>query len=105
MEIVDIVNVDDTVIGTAPKDEARQKGLLTRVSFIVLLNSQNELYLQQRKATKKTYPLYWSGSAAGHVRSGETYHQAALRELQEELGITVELTEIGKFTSEVDKEI
>lgn len=105
MEIVDIVDADDNVVGSAPKDEVRQQGLLCRVSFVVLLNSKNELYLQQRKSTKKTYPLYWSGSAAGHVQSGETYHETALRELEEELGVRADLTAIGKFTSDADKEI
>jgi isopentenyldiphosphate isomerase len=105
MEIVDIVDANDTVVGSAPKDEVRQKGLLSRVSFVILLNSKSELYLQQRKSTKKTYPLYWSGSAAGHVQAGESYLEAAIRETEEELGIKTSLREIGKFTSEVDKEI
>ncbi len=105
MEIVDIVDANDNVIGSAAKEEVRQKGLLSRVAFILLLNTQHELFLQQRKSTKKTYPLYWSGSAAGHVRSGETYHEAALRELEEELGVKVNLTEVGTFTSDTDKEI
>src|SRR5581483_10148904 len=105
MEIVDIVDASDKVIGTEDKESARQKGLMTRVAFIILLNAKNELYLQQRKSTKKTYPLYWSGSAAGHVQSGESYLQAALRETQEELGVKPTLQEIGKFTSEADKEI
>ena len=105
MEIVDVVDAEDNIIGTAPKNEARQKGLLSRVSFIVLLNSRNELFLQQRKSTKKTYPLYWSGSASGHVQSGESYLDAALRETEEELGIKAQLQEIGKFTSDEDREI
>lgn len=105
MEIVDIVDAQDNVIGAASKDEVRQKGLWCRVSFIVLLNSNNELFLQQRKSTKKTYPLYWSGSAAGHVRSGESYMEAAVRETEEELGVSTLLEKVGKFSSDDDKEI
>ena len=82
-----------------------KKGLLSRVSFIVLLNSKNELFLQQRKSTKKTYPLYWSRSAAGHVQSSESYLDAAVRETEEELGIKAQLQKVGKFTSDEDKEI
>jgi isopentenyl-diphosphate delta-isomerase len=105
MEIIDIVDANDKVIGSAPKDEVREKGLRCRVSFVILLNAKNELFLQQRKATKKTYPLYWSGSAVGHVQSGESYFAAAKRELEEELGVQTDLREIGKFTSESDHEI
>ncbi len=105
MEIVDIVDANDRIIGSGTKAAIRQKHLLSRVSFVILLNAKDELYLQQRKSTKKTYPLYWSGSAAGHVQSGESYLEAALRELREELGVATDLQEIGKFTSAFDKEI
>jgi isopentenyl-diphosphate delta-isomerase len=105
MELIDIVDVSNNVIGVATKDEVRAKKLLCRVVFVIILNDHDELLLQQRKATKKTYPLYWSGSAAGHVTSGESYEQAAYRELQEELGIHTPLTELGRFTSEPDQEI
>lgn len=37
--------------------------------------------------TKRADPGKWSYSAAGHVDAGETYEQAALRELNEEMGI------------------
>lgn len=104
-EIVDIVDNNNQIIGSITKDKAIQQGHYTRVVFIVLLNSKNELFLQQRKATKKTYPLYWSGSAAGHVQSGESYLDAAHRELQEELGVDTKLKEVGMLTSEIDKEV
>jgi isopentenyl-diphosphate Delta-isomerase len=104
VEILDIVDSYDHVIGTSDKVTAIKKGLITRVSFVILLNSNNELYLQQRKSTKKTYPLYWSGSAAGHVRSNESYLEAAERELDEELGVRAKLHSIGKIFSAADQE-
>lgn len=104
MEIIDIVDANDKVVGTEEKDVARQKGLAIRVSFVIILNARDELYLQQRKSTKKTYPLYWSGSAAGHVRAEESYLAAAERELEEELGVATELYELGKLYSTEDKE-
>ena len=42
------------------------------------------------------YPNTWTTSATGHVQYGETYRQAALRELQEELGIACRLHRLGK---------
>ena len=105
MEIVDIVDKEDKIVGSAPKDDVKPPGLLSRVAFVILLNSNDELFLQQRKATKKTYPLYWSGSAAGHVQSGESYTEAALRETKEEIGVETDLQEVGKFISEIDREI
>ncbi len=42
------------------------------------------------------YPGHWTLSVMGHVSSGETYEQAAKRELSEELGVECELKQITK---------
>lgn len=47
----------------------------------------NELYIHQRKADKKVFPLLFGMGAGGKVDEGETFTQAAQRELNEELGI------------------
>ena len=41
-------------------------------------------------------------SAGGHVRSGETYEQAAKRELYEEIGLHTSLHEVHQFVFESD---
>lgn len=105
MEVRDVINEHDEVIGQADAREVLKKGLLSRVSFILVLNSQGDLVLQQRAAAKASYPLFWSGGAAGHVNTGETYEEAALRELDEELGITAPVRYLGKYLSEEDREM
>jgi isopentenyldiphosphate isomerase len=105
MALRDVINEDDEVIGQADEDEVRREGLLSRVAFILLVNSRKELLLQQRSAGKETYPLYWSGAAAGHVDSGETYEQAAIRELAEELGVEAPVRFLGKYLSKEDREM
>lgn len=42
------------------------------------------------------YPGHWTLSVMGHVASGETYEQAAKRELSEELGVRCKLKRIAK---------
>ncbi|MCX4810589.1 NUDIX domain-containing protein [Streptomyces sp. NBC_01239] len=101
----DIVNMDDEIIGQAEKSEIEEKGLICRVAFVMLHNARGELLLHQRAATKRAYPLYWSGAAAGHVNAGETYEEAAHRELREELGIETTCRLVGKFYSEPDREM
>jgi len=100
-----IVNERDEIIGTATKEEVAAKGLICRVCFIMLVNDKGELLLHQRSSNKKAYPLYWSGAAAGHVMSGETYEQAAARELKEEIGVQANLQFVGKFYSADDREM
>lgn len=52
-----------------------------------------ELLLQHRAARKDVWPLRFDASAAGHVRFGESLAEAA-REVREELGIQVELSDM-----------
>ena len=55
--------------------------------------------MQKRSEKKDTNPGLWTFSAGGHVESGETYMEAAHKELDEELGIKAELHEVGTFVS------
>ncbi|MCZ6723866.1 MAG: NUDIX domain-containing protein, partial [Gammaproteobacteria bacterium] len=52
-------------------------------------NNQGQLFIQKRSMSKDNQPGLWDSSAAGHVDSGEDYHSCAIRELAEELGVTV----------------
>lgn len=51
------------------------------------MNDKKELLLQKRSATKKSHPNCWDISGAGHIRTGESVTEGAIRELKEELGI------------------
>jgi len=52
------------------------------------------------------YKSYWTGSASGHVDSGESYKDAAKRELKEELGIKLPLKQsfFIKVRQKIDSE-
>ena len=61
------------------------------------------MFLQRRSSEVETYPNTWDQSAGGHVDEGETYEEAAKRELKEELGIdNVGLKKVTKFYTEQD---
>lgn len=90
-----IVDKMDNVIGAECLLEAKEKGLIRRASRVYLFNNQNQL-LMQRRSDQISMPLQIDQSAAGHVDEGETYREAAERELREELGISgLELEEIA----------
>lgn len=46
-----------------------------------------ELLLQKRSRTKESFPGCYDTSCAGHLSAGDTFLEAALRELEEELGL------------------
>jgi 16S rRNA (adenine1518-N6/adenine1519-N6)-dimethyltransferase len=66
---------------------------------MLIFNSRGELLLQRRSMWKDRNPGRWDSSAAGHLDSGETYAEAARRELREELGVEAPpLERIGRLT-------
>lgn len=73
------------------KDEAA-KGKLHAASHLWLWRKARggiEILLQRRAADKRTWPGYYDISTAGHIDFGETPLAACLRELKEELGISL----------------
>lgn len=97
-EIVTIVDEHNNVVGTAPRREMRARRLPHRSTYILVFNSQGELYVQKRTLTKDVYPGYYDPVTGGVVLAGETYEQGAVRELAEEMGIReVPLTWLFEF--------
>lgn len=87
MELIDIVDENNQLTGeVCDKKEIHEKGLWYRAVFIFIINSEGKLLLQKRAKNKSTQPNVWS-ITSGHMDSGETEKQAALRETEEELGI------------------
>ncbi len=69
--------------------------------YIALVDGAGRVYIQHRAATKRLWPERKTISASGHVDPGETFEQAAVREVEEELGIRLDpqdLRPVGFFT-------
>ena len=100
-EIVAIVDEHNNVIGAAPRREMRAQRLRHRSTYILVFNSQGELFVQKRTATKDVFPSYYDAAAGGVVLAGESYEQGASRELEEEMGIRgIPLTRLFDFPFE-----
>lgn len=89
-EIVTIVDEHNRVIGSAPRRVMRAERLIHRATYILVFNSGGEIFVQERTTTKDIYPGYLDVAAGGVVQAGESYQTAALRELEEELGVRAE---------------
>ena len=98
-EFFDVVDEQDRVLGRAPRSVVHRHHLLHRAVHIFLFNSAGNLLLQMRSERKDEYPLCYTSSASGHLGAGESYDEAAPRELQEELGVLVPLKRLAKFSA------
>jgi len=89
MELYDIVDDDDRVIGTAARNACHgNPALVHRAVHVLVVNAAGELLLQKRSARKDIQPGKWDTSVGGHIEPGESYFAAALREMREELGLS-----------------
>jgi len=102
-EWVDLLDTEGNYTGQSIlKSEAHQKGLFHPTAHIWFYTKKGEVLLQQRAPIKKTFPLCWDVSVAGHIGAGEGIKSGAIREIKEEIGVLVEtdaLTPIGVFKS------
>lgn len=87
-EILDIVDENDVVVGRAPRGEATARGLTHRCVFIEARDADDRIFVHRRTATKLVFPSHYDMFVGGVVGAGESYDEAALREAEEELGVT-----------------
>ena len=86
-EMIDVVDMEDNVIGAAPRKGIHGTNLMHRSVHIFLLDSTGNVWLERRAQSVDTFPGHYSSSAAGHVQKGESYLEGAKREALEELGL------------------
>ncbi|XP_031101509.1 isopentenyl-diphosphate Delta-isomerase I-like [Ipomoea triloba] len=109
-----LVDENDRVVGHDTKynchlmEKIESENLLHRAFSVFLFNSNYELLLQQRSATKVTFPLVWTNTCCSHplYRESELIEENALgvrnaaqRKLLDELGIPAEDVPVDEFTT------
>lgn len=88
MELVDLYDENRLPLGrTAQRFSRREKGVWRLIVHLCIFDSRGRLLIQQRSEEKRVWPGKWDVSAAGGVAAGETTRIAAVRELEEELGL------------------
>lgn len=99
LEYFDIVNEKDEVTGKITENE-QNKVNPNQLRFIniIIQNKKGQILVPKRSSNRKIFPNCYDFSVGGHVNSGETYEQAAYRELEEELNLKdVILKEVAYF--------
>ncbi|MBI4143801.1 NUDIX domain-containing protein [Candidatus Woesearchaeota archaeon] len=95
-EWVDVVNKRDRRTGKLSRTECHEQGLLHRQVHVVVVKNSCFLVVKRSKS-KDVYPGFFEIGISGHVQTGESYSEAARRELREELGIrSGKLRRLGK---------
>ena len=103
-EYFDIVDENDLVIGKAPRSECHSNPNLThRGVFVIPVNKKEEILISKRSMKKDTNPGKWE-LLAEHNKLGESYYNAAVRGVREELGISTIPVKITKIKISSNRE-
>ena len=90
-ELLDLVDADNTVIGTVARSRVHgAPALRHRAVHVLVYDDRGRLLLQKRAAGKEIQPGKWDTSVGGHLAAGESYPAAAVRETAEELGLVID---------------
>jgi isopentenyldiphosphate isomerase len=90
MERVDLLDEQGNPLGLSEfRTIAHSNGLWHRTVHIWIRNAAGDLLLQRRSMNKETFPGLLDISAAGHISAGDSSSDAAVREVREELGVSI----------------
>jgi isopentenyldiphosphate isomerase len=97
-ELIDILTSTGEFTGeTALKSEAHQNGLYHQTVHVWFYTDDRKVLLQKRASVKTVFPNLWDVSVAGHIGAGEKISAAAIREIKEEIGITISESDLRKI--------
>lgn len=87
-EIIDVLDENGIKTGEVlTRKEVHKQGIWHRCIVVAIIDKDNQILMQQRSYDKDTNPGKWDISVAGHVSAGQTSLGAAIREVEEEVGI------------------
>jgi isopentenyl-diphosphate delta-isomerase type 1 len=97
-ELFDVLDENDNVIGQEMRSVVHQRGLWHRGAHVFLFTDDGKLLVQQRSRDRVHSPLALDCSVSEHVKAREDFYSAAVRGLQEEMGVEgIELERLVKF--------
>lgn len=89
-ELIDVLTPEGTPTGRRkPKSDIHRDGDWHCAVHVWIVTPDDRILLQRRSRRKVNNPGLWDVSAAGHVSAGEDPIDCAVREVEEELGLSL----------------
>ncbi|MFG1959209.1 NUDIX hydrolase [Nonomuraea sp. NPDC049028] len=96
-ELVEHVDEHDRVLGVVDREEAVREHWLHRIAVTICRDREGRILVLRRARTLSRFPGHYDVLVGGAVDVGESYEEAAVRELAEELGVRVRVRFLFKF--------
>lgn len=89
MELLNIYNENNEPLEKSiDREEVHNKGLWHHEILVIVVNEKNQVLLQKRSYKRRHLPGKWA-LCAGHVIGDDTTKATAVRELKEEIGLSI----------------
>ena len=95
-ELIDIYDSEMNLLGTAMKSQADNESLWRKIVHCWVVDG-DKVWLQLRGKDRLVYPALLDISVAGHLMTGETAKQAAIREFEDDFGLAVTEADFEKL--------
>ncbi|MET9105003.1 NUDIX hydrolase [Streptomyces zhihengii] len=96
-ELVERVDEQDHVVAVVDRGEAIRERWMHRVATIVCRDGDGRILVHRRPDDVSRFPGQFNWMLGGAVEVGESYEEAAVRELAEELGVHADPRFVFKF--------
>lgn len=96
-ELVDRVDAQDRTLGPVERAEAIRRHWLHRIATIVCRDTEGRVLVHRRPSGSVRFADQYNWMLGGAAAVGETYEQAAARELTEEIGVQAPVRFVLKF--------
>lgn len=93
-ELLYVVDEFDSPLTPAPRHIVFKKGLYRRTVHVWIQTEDGKILCQQRSLVKDISPGKWEPQVGGHIGPGENYFTGAIREVYEETGIELKLSDL-----------
>lgn len=96
-ELLFSVDEDNKPIGPQPRRLSHETGIWHRTCHVWIINKEGEILCQQRSLLKDSNPGCWEPFFGGHLAPEQKYIDAAIAEVQEELGLRAQPDQLRFF--------
>ncbi|MFH1402164.1 MAG: NUDIX domain-containing protein [Patescibacteria group bacterium] len=98
LEMLEVVDENDNVIGLESRAKVHQDGLLHREIHIWFITPKAEIIFQHRAKDKDTYPDKLDATVGGHVDPKMSYEDTVVKECKEETGVDIDTSKLVFIT-------
>ena len=88
--ILNVIDEEGNILQEATRQEIHEKGLLHPEIHVWFYTPAGEIVFQHRAKDKDTFPDLLDATVGGHVEIGDSYEETALKEAEEETGVSLD---------------